>query len=209
MDKRTHCLMYNQCVSVTSISPLMTVDKLLQKVNESLPPPKTPIPNVQNCIAKAVRLSWMIEHLKFNPIMKPLLLHDENGRLITATGDTRLQALHFHPEVTHVPCLLSIPLDKLKQYPDWIMVEDNDHLAQLRNMRVKDVIVKDDMDWNYNLISWLELAIPEADGHLHDEKHRYDMFYDYYTKYVAAAGFPPVIDLNWLQQGRTWDGVLE
>jgi hypothetical protein len=173
-----------------------------------MPPPADPSPLRRNTVAKVVRLNWMIEHLKTHPIMKPLLLHDVAGQLTTQTGDTRLQALEFHPEITDVPCLLSIGIDRLPVYTGntkWQIVENKEQMAKLLGIDEQYVVVKDDVDWNYSLLEWIEFAMPETSNHLHDEQRRYQMFVDYYNKYVNAAGFPPAIDKNWLTNGRTWD----
>lgn len=188
MEKRTHCLLYSPTVPVTKITPVQTVDQLIDVINHNLPDHN----RVKNLVAKAVRLNWMIEDLKTHSLQKPLLVDKD---FTTILGDTRMQALEFNPQVTHLSCLIAAPINELDNHQDSIYVQDRQHLANLLGMNVNDVIVE--QDWHHEQLTWIELALPAAEHHMHDEQARYQAFVEQYTDDF-------VLTREWLSTPREW-----
>jgi len=208
MEKITHCLLYHPEIDVKRLHPEMNVNQLLESVNTHHLPTITasPTPIQRNIIAKLVRLNWLIQDLKTNNLMKPFVVRKTNEHFQVINGDTRMQALEFNPHITHVNCVLTTSVEYQDNYEasGWITVNSRDHLANLLQMRVKDLIY--DTDWRFELVKWMEFAIPEAANHMHDEKIRYFAFYDWYVnQIISSGGKPPIIDRDWLETPRTWN----
>ena len=169
MKKRTHCLLYHPRVSVKFINPVVNLDQLITFVNADR--------TNKNLLAKTVRLNWMVKNLKHEPIYKPLLTVLRAGKLVTATGDTRLQAIELNPHITYVSCLVSLPLELQENFKYWDTVVDQKNLAAYLNIDIDDIIVN--KDWNRFELDWIEFALPDTAKHMHDEEQRLRMINNY------------------------------
>lgn len=183
MEQRTHCLLYNPSVSVATLTPLSNLDQILQDANNRVN---------SNQLAKIVRLNWMTENLKHEPIYKPLLVDSE---LTVQTGDTRMAAIQLADSITHVPCLMSASVDNMSL--DWIYVQDNDHLGELLNIDPKHIMSH--KDWHFNEIDWIEFGYAHTANHMHDEDERYRMITRYLEQYPDT-----VFTKEWLQTPVDW-----
>jgi hypothetical protein len=183
MNKRTHCLLYNPGVLVTTIKPLCSLDQMLDEANQNLN---------SNTMANMVRLNWMVTNLKDEPVQKPLLI-DHTGTV--QTGDTRLAAIGLNEHIMHVPCVMTAPVDQMNL--DWIYVEDKNHLGELLNIDSTDILTHD--DWNYSSIDWIEFAYPHTAHHMHDEQERLHMIKKYLEQNPDT-----VFTRDWLQTPVNW-----
>jgi hypothetical protein len=183
MNKRSHCLLYNASVPVSAIKPLCSLDQMLDEANQNLN---------SNTMAKMVRLNWMVANLKDEPIQKPLLV-DHTG--VIQTGDTRMAAISLNEHVTHVPCLMTAPVEKMDL--DWVYVEDKNQLGAMLNINSADILTHD--DWNYNGIDWIEFAYTHTEHHMHDEDERYRMIVNYLEQHPDT-----VFTREWLQTPVNW-----
>jgi len=191
MNKRTHCLIYHPGILVKHIKPVLNVDQLVESTNQDRSS------NNKNLLSKLVRLNWMVENLKHEPVYKPLLTILRNGKLVTVTGDTRLQAIELNPQITHVSCLASIPLSLDENFKYWDLVYDKQTLATYLNINVDDIIVN--QDWEYQELDWIEFALPETKDHLHNEDLRYQQIVNYLNENPDT-----VFSRKWLQTPIDW-----
>jgi len=198
MNKRTHCLLYHASVPVTNIVAVLGLDRLLDQVN-SIRQKKDHTTGEKNLLAKIVRLNWMVENLKNEPLYKPLLTVLRQGNLITATGDTRLQAIELLPHITHVPCLASIPVDMQENFKYWDPVDTKQTLAEYLNIDSKDIIVN--QDWNNSELDWIEFSLKQTAGHMHNENQRLRMIYNYLDQQTTDFCFTR----EWLQTPIVWN----
>jgi hypothetical protein len=191
MNKRTHCLMYHPEIPVKHINPVLNVDQLVDSTNQDRSSDN------KNLLSKLVRLNWMVENLKHEPVYKPLLTVLRNGELVTVTGDTRLQAIELNPQIIHVSCLASIPLSLDENFKYWDLVYDKKTLATYLGINVDDIIIN--QDWEYQELDWIEFALPETKGHLHDEDLRYRQIVNYLNENPDT-----VFSRKWLQTPIDW-----
>jgi len=183
--------MYHPMILVKHIKPVLNVDQLVKSTNQDRSS------NNKNLLSKLVRLNWMVENLKHEPVCKPLLTVLRNGELVTVTGDTRLQAIELTPQITHVSCLASIPLSLDENFKYWDLVYDNKTLATYLNINVDDIIVN--QDWEYQELDWIEFALPETKDHLHNEDLRYQQIVNYLNENPDT-----VFSRKWLQTPIDW-----
>lgn len=184
MDKRTHCLLYNPSVPVQTLTPLGNLTSIIDDANNRVN---------SNQMAKMVRLNWMVQNIKDEPIRKPFLV---NGELTIQTGDTRYAAIELNNySISHVPCLMSTSVDKMNL--DWIYVQDNDHLGELLNIDPKHIMSH--QDWHFNEIDWIEFSYADTGHHMHDEDERYRMIVNYLEQHPDT-----VFTREWLQTPVDW-----
>ena len=183
MEKRTHCLLYNPCIPVQQLTPLADLESILDDANNRAN---------SNQLAKMVRLNWMVENLKTEPIYKPLLV-DHN--MIVQTGDTRIAAIQLSNTVSHVSVLMSAPVEHMNL--DWIYVQDDTHLGQLLDVALVDIMYRE--DWHFNLIDWIEFAWPHTENHMHNEEERYHLITNYLEQHPDT-----VFTREWLQTPVDW-----
>jgi hypothetical protein len=183
MEKRTHCLLYNPVVPVQQLTPLADLESILSDANNRVN---------SNQLAKMVRLNWMVENLKTEPVYKPLLV-DHN--MVVQTGDTRVAAIQLSNTVSHVAVLMSTPVEHMNL--DWIYVQDNDHLGDLLDIDPKHIMTHD--DWHFNAIDWIEFGYAHTADHMHDEEERYRMITRYLDQYPDT-----VFTRKWLQTPVNW-----
>lgn len=202
MKERNYALLYHPNLSISKVTPVLTLAGLLDFVN-TLVASKTPDEyndGEKNNVARLVRLNWMVDHIRYHPIMKPLVLCYRDSKLETITGDTRLQAIEVENRYSHTNAILSVPTDHLDEFPDWIYVQDQQHLADLLKMDVNDLIFfKHFKNWYDEELEWIEFALPESEDHMHVEQERLDMFCHYLEQYPDT-----VFTREWLQQTIDW-----
>lgn len=198
MNKRTYCLLYHGSIPVTNIVPVLNVDQLLEQTNIIIKQ-KNCNPGGNNLLAKLVRLNWMVNDLKSSPIYKPILTVLRQGNLVTATGDTRLQAIELLPNITHIACLASIPINMQENFKYWDLVDNKQTLASYLNTNINDIIVN--QDWNIHELDWIEFSFDETSNHMHDEDQRLRMIYNYLDRQPKDFRFTR----KWLQTLVNWD----
>jgi hypothetical protein len=184
MNKRTHCLLYNPLVDVTLLRATSDVDDILAQANNR---------SNQNQLAKVVRLNWMVENLKHEPVYKPLLV---NSTMTVQTGDTRLAAIVLNDHIAHVPCLMSATIDEMNL--DWVYIQDTDHLGEILNLDPNKIITQE-RDWNFEQLEWIEFAYDHTANHMHDERERLRMITNYLEQHPGT-----VFTREWLQTPIDW-----
>ena len=196
-----YCLLYNPRLLVSAVFPVLPLNTLLNRCNETLQQPQESwTPGQIDDLARLVRLNWMVEDLKTHPIIKPLVLNLRYFLMTTITGDTRLQAIELSPHVTVVSALLTIKRQYLDQFPDWTEIKDNDHLASQMRIPVEKLIFSEDnYDWKTQELDWIEFDLVETSHHMHDEDERFRMIVNYLEQHPDT-----VFTRKWLQNPIKW-----
>jgi hypothetical protein len=176
-----YCLLYNPRLLVSQIFPVLPLDTLINRCNQTIHQPReTHTDGQKNDLARMVRLNWMVENLKTDRIWKPIMLNLRYFLMTTITGDTRLQAIELSPHITVVPALLTIKRQYLDQFPDWINVESTSQLAELMKIpKEKIVFAENFTNWTDQELEWIEFDLQETSNHMHDEDQRLRMMYNY------------------------------
>ena len=173
-------LFYNPTVSITALHPMLSLEECFDQANSG---------NVdeQN---RLVRVNWMIQDLHYNAIQKPFLI---TGGFRVVTGDTRLMALQFHPNITHVPVLMTSTVAPF----DWKEIKNKTALGKLLNINPRDILTN--WDWHKKPLDWIEFAYKHTEHHMHDEDQRTRRICNYMTKYPDT-----IFDQDWLSERIDW-----
>lgn len=176
-----YSLFYNPAIAIEQLTPVLSLDECLAGAN---------IDNLAYQI-NLVRLNWMVDDLKQNPLQKPFLI---DCGLKIVTGDTRYMAIQFHKNITHVPALMTA-----KSAPaNWMYIRDKKELGELLNIDPEDIITN--YDWQEKSLDWIEFAFygPACD-HMHDESQRKRMIENYLTVHPDT-----VFDYDWVSEKIDW-----
>ena len=205
-----YTLLFNNAVPKDACTPVLTLNNLLEFVNyQILPKPRcNHNDGEQNALARIVRLNWMVENLKHNPIAKPIVVFckftnwnqpESDDVWEVMVGDTRLQALELVKNITTVPLLVQVPVFHRKYYPDYQVVPGPEQLKQLLNLQSQDKILCR-VDWNSEPIDWIEFDMYSTIDHMHNEDQRLKMAYNYLDS--QSSDF--VFDRDWLCKPIDW-----
>jgi formyltetrahydrofolate hydrolase len=173
-------LFYNPRVPIQQLKPVLDLNSCIDQANNRDP----------YSLSNMMFLNWMIDNLRHTPIQKPLLL-DKNYRVIT--GDTRLMALSFYPEVQHVPVLMN----SSHAPANWLLIKDQTALAALLNLAVEDIITN--WDWHDKQLDWIEFAYQHTSNHPHDQDQRQKRILRYLEQYPDT-----VFSYEWLSVPVDW-----
>ena len=173
-------LFYNGNFSLSALRPVLGLEECFDQANCG---------NVdeQN---RLVRVNWMIQDLYYNLIQKPFLV---DGSFNIITGDTRMMALQFHPEITHVPVLMTSTVAPF----DWKEIENKTQLGKLLNILPEDILTN--WDWHDKKLDWIEFAYAHTEDHMHDEDQRTTRICNYLIKYPDT-----IFDQDWLESKIDW-----
>lgn len=174
-------LFYNPSFIVTALHPELSLEECFAQANSG---------NVdeQN---RLVRVNWMIQDLRHNPIQKPFLI---TGGFKIITGDTRLMALRFHPKISHVPVLMTATASP---WIRWREVKDKIELGKLLNIDPADILTN--WDWHERPLDWIEFAYAHTEDHMHDEDQRVRRIRNYLAKYPDT-----IFDQDWVCSKIDW-----
>ena len=131
------------------IHPLRTVDQMIDEANR----------DEGDARINMVRLNWMIQDLRVNPLRKPVFL-DTNWR--TIVGDTRVMAadiLGWH----HLPAMIQ------SEAPVGQVVKD---LSVCGLAGCEILTYPPGRDIFSETAKWIEVVDPGSVHHMHDEKQR-------------------------------------
>jgi len=175
-------LFYNSCVPTEQLKPVLTLDACLEGANN----------NNLTYRTNLVRLNWIIQDLKYNNIQKPFLVDD---KLQIITGDTRYMAIQFHPNIQHVPCLMTA---ETCNDPGWVDIKNKTELGELLDIDPEDIITN--YDWELKPLDWIEFAFyGPACNHMHDESQRERMIVNYLTQHPDT-----VFNQAWVSEKIDW-----
>lgn len=137
--------------------------------------------------ANMVRLNWMVQDLRTNPMRKPIFL-DRDWR--TIVGDTRVMAadvLGWH----HLPAMIQSDTPRGQVVQD-LSVCGLDGCEILTNPAGRDIFSEP--------VEWLEIVDPGSEHHMHDEAARADKMHRY-----LAANPGTVFTREWLARPVDWN----
>lgn len=175
-----YSLYYNPAVAVEQLTPVLTLQECLLQANAGNLSYRTNL----------VRLNWMVDDLRHNPIQKPFLV-DSNLTIIT--GDTRYMALQLHRHISHVPVLMT------SRYAsdNWIDIQSREELGELLNINPENILTN--WDWKERTLDWIEFAYPCTVDHMHDESQRERMIRNYLKTHPGT-----VFNQDWLLEIVDW-----
>ena len=198
-----YCLLYHPNMPLHYVTPVLKLDGLIAEINQVLTIPRNEhTAGHCNNLARAVRVNWMVEDLKYNRIVKPLVLNLRYFMLTTITGDTRLQAAELSPHITSMSALLTIKEYYREQFPDWEVVQDINHLAEMMKIPANKILFPEGVDnWTDQELDWIEFDLQETSTHMHDEDQRLRMMYNYLDTQDADFQFTQ----EWFQTLIDWN----
>lgn len=130
----------------------------------------------QNDAARLVWVNWIYQRLTIEPIRKPILAHEHQGRLLVDCGDTRLMALSLLDHPVKVSVIVTCTPKTQDRYHDWVPVRDTaDLLAATGFDPSASVLVTATDPGHDHAISWMEIGDRTTSHHLHDESQRLQM----------------------------------
>ena len=207
-----YLLMYHAMVPIEWCSQVLTLNQLLDFINNQVLPKPRKLHNDgdKNALGRVVRLNWMVENLTHEPMRKPIVLHNKFSNWYkpfdsdiweVIVGDTRLQALELLPQINHVAALVQIPVFHRKYYLQrkWRNVSDLEDLLHCCALEKPHHLVCE-QDWTKQPIEWMEFKTHLANNHMHDEDQRLRMAYNYLDKQSTNFQF----DRNWFLDPVDW-----
>ena len=158
------------------IRPLRTVDEMIQQAQRG----------EGDAPANMVRLNWMIQDLRINPMRKPVFLDDQWQTIV---GDTRVMA-------ADILGLRDLPVMIQSKVPRGKVVQDLSVCGLagceiLTNPAGRDIFSEP--------VEWLEIVDPGSEHHMHDEAARAARMERY-----LAANPGTVFSREWLEQPVDW-----
>jgi len=156
---------------------LRTVDQMIEQANR----------NEGDAPANIVRLNWMVQDLRTNPMRKPIFL-DTHWQ--TIVGDTRIMAadiLGWH----HLPVMIqsTIPLGQVVHDLSVCGLQDCEILTNPPGRNIFSEPVE-----------WLEIVDPGSSHHMHDESARAEKM-----RHYLEANPNTVFTREWLAQPIDWN----
>jgi len=175
-----YSLYYNPAVAVEQLTPVLTLNECLLRANAGNLAYQTNL----------VRLNWMVNDLRYNPIQKPFLV-DKDLEIIT--GDTRYMALQLHSHIERVPVLMTA-----RDAPDnWVNIQNRKELGELLNILPEDIVTN--YNWTEQQLDWIEFAYPHTSDHMHNEAQRERMILNYLKEHPDI-----VFNQSWLLEIIDW-----
>jgi len=199
-----YCLLYHPGIPVHYVNPVLPLTQLLDDVNMVLTKARNDHnPAEQNNLARMVRINWMVEDLKYNKIVKPIVLNLRYFTLTTITGDTRLQAISLSPHIKTVSALLTVKEEYVDQFSDWELISDVEDLCwRMGGLPPEKILLSEGVDnWYDQELDWIEFDLQETSNHMHDEDQRLRMIYNYLDQQTEDFQFTK----EWLQTPIEWN----
>jgi len=137
------------------VRPVRTLEQMLAQANQDH--------SWGDSRANLVRLNWMVQDLRSNPLRKPLLV-DNDWRIIV--GDTRLMAIDLLGW-TQVPVLAQL------EHAQGTVIVDRAQLQQVLGYHELDILVAPPQaDLFRESVTWAEFNEPGSQYHMHDHEAR-------------------------------------
>lgn len=212
MDQITHMLgeryamFYCASMSVQELSPLQTLDKSIETVNTYMKQQGRNLyawePGLQDEISRLVNVNWIYQKLPLEPIKKPILVHQENGKYLVDCGDTRLMALSLCSDPPQVSVVITTPCESAGEFLDWIAITSDAELIGHLGLDPESAAIyytPTDADKNY-AVSWLEIGDNSTATHLHDINQKLNMMQQYLDQQAGDFEF----SISWAKQPIEW-----
>jgi hypothetical protein len=154
----------------------------------------------QDEIARLLWVNWMYQRLGVEPIRKPVLVHEQDNKLVVDCGDTRLMSLSLLIYPGTVGVVVTVPVDRKDHYSSWQQIRSNRDLIQATGFSRSASIFLTPAAGNY-AIEWLEIGDHTTAHHLHDVGQRVTMMQRYVDTQPAAFEF----SVDWARSHINWD----
>jgi hypothetical protein len=154
----------------------------------------------QDEIARLLWVNWMYQRLNTEPIRKPVLVHEQDGKLLVNCGDTRLMSLKLLSDPGTVGVLVTVPQDQNSKYADWRQIHTNRDLIRATGFSRSANIFLRAATENY-AIEWLEIGDHTTAHHLHDVDQRVAMM----QRYIDTQEDTFEFSVDWARSYINWD----
>lgn len=153
-------------------------------------------------IARIMNANWICQRLSLEPIKKPLLVHEDQGKYIVDCGDTRIMALDSVKDTATLSTLITVKVEKAECYHDWIPIRSNQDLFNVTKFDPNTATVlftasSPNSDW---CIDWFEIGDNSTCHHLHDISARVTMLQNWINTMPCDFKF----DKTWITWPIDW-----
>jgi len=180
-----YAMFYHAGMSIQELCPMQTLDKSIEIVNAHMKQHGRDLfswePGLQDEISRLVNVNWIYQKLPSEPIRKPILVHQENGRYIVDCGDTRLMALSLCSDPPQVSVIITASYKLAGEFLDWIAITSDAELIGHLDLDPGSAAIyytPAEVDKNY-AVSWLEIGDNSTATHLHDIDQKLNMMQQY------------------------------
>ena len=201
-----YAMFYRAGVSIQELSPLQTLDKSIETVNTYMKQHGQNLyswePGLQDEISRLVNVNWIYQKLPHEPIKKPILVHQENGKYLVDCGDTRLMALSLCLDPPRVSVVITTPCESASEFLDWIAITSDAELIGHLGLDPGSASIyytPADADKNY-AVSWLEIGDNSTATHLHDINQKLNMMQQYLDQQASDFKF----SISWAKLPIKW-----
>jgi hypothetical protein len=176
------------------ITPLMTVDVLLERANRDLQDDTSDVFHK----VMIMRLNWMVNDLRSNPMRKPILV-DQHWH--TIVGDTRLMALDILSRRDPLPVLIKTPV------PQGEVIGDVSTLRSVLGFSEHSQVSwqPQSADLFQDPIDWFDIGDESTARHWLDE----DAAAMVMQRYLARADLDFQFTRAWCGEAVDWYGLLD
>jgi len=197
-----YAMFYHPAIAVDNLTPVCTLPQSISTVNQQLQPSRdlsTWAYSYQDEIARLLWVNWMYQRLSAESIRKPVLVHEQDSKLIIDCGDTRLMSLNLLIDPGTVSVVVVVPVAQAKEYTDWRQIHTNRDLMRATGfgrganiaLRVNDA----------GRIEWLEIGDHTTAHHLHDVDQRIAMM----QRYIDTQEDTFEFSTDWARSHINWD----
>jgi hypothetical protein len=196
-------MFYHPQWPVQDLHPGFTLEQSVSSINQQLQTGRNisawPYAH-QDEIARLLWVNWMYQRLGTEPIRKPVLTHEQDGKLMVDCGDTRLMSLSLLLDPGTVGVIVTVPKDQTSKYADWRQICTNRDLIRATGFSRSANIFLRSAVGNY-AIEWLEIGDHTTAHHLHDVGQRIDMM----QRYVDTQPDTFEFSVDWARSYINWD----
>lgn len=201
-----YCMFYHPAIAVAQLTPIQTLDRACIVANQALKTHGTDLltwsAELQDEIARLLRVNKFYQDLHKEPIRKPILVHRQQDQYIVDCGDTRLMTLQLASDTATVGVVITCLLTAADQYANWQPVVGDQDLIQLTNFDPDNAMIlvtKTPPGSDYAL-EWLEIGDASTGHHLHSIDLRISMM----QKYLNTQDTNFEFSSDWAKSAVDW-----
>ena len=202
-----YAMFYRAGMSVQELSPQQTLDKSIATVNTYMKQHGQNLlawePGLQDEISRLVNVNWIYQKLPSEPIRKPILVHQEDGKYRVDCGDTRLMAVSLCLDPPQVSAIITTPCELAGNFLAWIPITSDAELIGHLGLDPGSAAIYytlADADKNY-AVSWLEIGDNSTATHLHDIDQKLNMMQQYLDQQPSDFEF----SISWAKLPIKWE----
>ena len=203
---KRYAMFYRAGISIQELSPLQTLDKSIATVNTYMKQHGQNLlawePGLQDEISRLVNVNWIYQKLPSEPIKKPILVHQEDGKYRVDCGDTRLMALSLCLDPPQVSAVITTLCELAGEFLDWIAITSDAELIGhlgLDSGSASIYYTPAEADKNY-AVSWLEIGDNSTATHLHNIDQKLNMMQQYLDQQPGDFEF----SVSWARLPIEW-----